>query len=36
MEQLFTLYKAYSAIEYGEKDNFFHLCQMGADLIAGF
>jgi len=35
MEQTFYTYKAYSAIKYGEKDNFFHLSKMGADLLPG-
>lgn len=36
MEQLFTLYKAYSAIEYGEKDNFSTFAKWGQTLLQDF
>ncbi|MCM4150425.1 PD-(D/E)XK nuclease family protein [Arenibacter sp. N53] len=36
MEQLFTLYKAYSAMEYGEKDNFSTFAKWGQTLLQDF
>ena len=36
MEQLFTLYKAYSAMEYGEKDNFSIFSKWGQTLLQDF
>jgi len=36
MEQLFTLYKAYSAMEYGEKDNFSTFSKWGQTLLQDF
>ena len=36
MEQLFTLYKAYSSMEYGEKDNFYTFSKWGQTLLQDF
>ena len=36
MEQLFTLYKAYSSMEYAEKDNFYTFSKWGQTLLQDF
>lgn len=36
MEQLFTLYKAYSSMEYPEKDNFYTFSKWGQTLLQDF
>ncbi|ASO04679.1 PD-(D/E)XK nuclease family protein [Arenibacter algicola] len=36
MEQLFTLYKAYSSMEYGERDNFYTFSKWGQTLLQDF
>jgi len=36
IEQLFTLYKAYSAMEYGDKDNFSTFAKWGQTLLQDF